>query len=354
MSAAKSGTAAESGTVDGGPAEGLDPERGRALLGAMAGRRIPVLGDVFLDEYLVGRAERLSREGPVPVLAFRRRFCLPGGAANPARNIAALGGSARQVGVVGADASAEELRRLLESAGIDASGLVEDAGRPTTQKTRVVAEGLSTPQQVARIDRQPRQPVEGPVEAALSAALERAAADADAILVSHYRSGVVTPALCQVARRLARQRGIWLTVDAQGDLSRFAGFDLVRVGRQDAVATLGRSLDEESDFERACRDLAADLGCRVVLLGRGARGTSLLVEGRDYAVIPPSNVSEVFDVTGAGDSVIAVVSLALAAGAEPIEAVRLANLAAGIVVRRLGVAAPSPAEILAELGVSPS
>lgn len=324
------------------------------ILAAMAGRRILVVGDVFLDEYLIGRAERLSREGPVPVLSFRERFGVPGGAANPARNIASLGGRALQVGVAGDDAAAAELRGLLVDAGIDTGGLITDRSRPTILKTRIVAEGLSTPQQVARIDRQPRQPVSGSVERALIEAIEAAADSSDAILVSHYRSGVVTASVCAAARQAAARRGIWLGVDAQGDLERFAGFDLVRVGRQDAAQTLGRSLEDASDFELACRELLGELGARAVMLGRGAQGTSLCwtqaAGGIDYRVIPPANVSEVFDVTGAGDTVIAVVILALAAGAELLVAAGLANVAAGIVVRRLGVVAPSPDEILRELG----
>ena len=334
----------------------------------MAGRRVLTVGDVFLDEYLVGRAERLSREGPVPVLAFQRRFCLPGGAANPARNIVALGACAAQVGVVGADAAAGELLSVLVQAGIDTAGMVADPGRPTTVKTRVVAEGLSAPHQVARIDRQVRADVAGTVEAALIGAIERSAETSQAILVSHYRSGVVTPAVCDAARRAAVRRSqasqgpqgsqgsqgpqgsqaCWLTVDAQGDLERFHGFHVVRVGRQDATSSLARPLETEADFEQAARGLCRELGAQVVLLGRGSAGMSVAC-GTDYFVVRPANVSEVYDVSGAGDTVIAVVTLALAAGAGVMEAVLLANYAAGVVVRRLGVAAPTAAEIVAEI-----
>lgn len=331
----------------------IDPALSRAgaaeILARGRGRRIAVLGDVFLDEYLVGRAERLSREGPVPVLAFQSRFCVPGGGANPARNLAALGVTARQLGVVGSDAEAEELRALLRASGIEAEGLVVDPERPTIRKTRVVAQGLSAPQQVARIDRQVRRPVGGAVERALVAALEAAAAGADAILVSHYRSGVVTPATCAAARSAAAAAGAWLTVDAQGDLDWFAGFHLVRVGRQDAAESLRRRLEVEADFEAAARDLIETLGARIVVLGRGAEGMSVADAAGGYAVIRPTNVSEVFDVAGAGDTVIAVLTLALAAGAATAEAVQLANHAAGLVVRRLGVAAPSAEELLAEI-----
>jgi D-glycero-beta-D-manno-heptose-7-phosphate kinase len=325
----------------------LDPARAAEILAGARGRCVVVVGDLFLDEYLVGAAERLSREGPVPVLAFRRRLVLPGGGANPARNLAALGAAVRQVGVVGPDPAAEELRAALVADGIDIAGLVTDADRPTTVKTRVVAEGLAAPHQVARIDRQDRRPVTGAAAAALRDALGRAVVGADAVLVSHYRSGVVTAGLAATARSLVADP-TWLTVDAQGDLAWFEGYHLVRVGRQDAVTSLGRRLEAEADFRAAATDLRRQLGARAVILGRGAAGTSL-ADGDGYAVLPPANVSEVYDVAGAGDTVIAVATLALAAGAPVRDAVRLANHAAGIVVRRLGVAAPSADELLAEV-----
>jgi rfaE bifunctional protein kinase chain/domain len=324
----------------------LDGATAERLLAAMRGRRVVVVGDVCLDEYLIGTVERVSREGPVPVLAYRQRLALPGGAANPARNLAALGATVCQVAVVGADAPAAELRELLASCGIDAGGLIVDPTRPTTLKTRVVAEGLTAPQQVARIDRQDRRPITGEVETAVGAAVARAAARADALLVSHYRSGVVTPAVAAAARATAAGR--WLTVDAQGDVERFAGYRLVRLGRQDASTSLGRALDSEDDYRQATEELRRRLGAEVVIVGRGASGTSLADEA-GYTTLAPANVSEVFDVSGAGDTVIATVTLALAAGAAVREAVALANLAAGIVVRRLGVAAPLPEEILEEL-----
>jgi len=332
-------------------AQALTRSSAAAWLDRMAGLRVVVVGDLFLDEYLVGRAERLSREGPVPVLAFTRRFCRPGGAANPARNIAALRAVALQVGVAGDDAAAAELRQALSDGAIHLCGVVEDRSRPTTVKTRIVAEGLAFGQQVARIDRQVREPVTGAVEETVLAALERCAAGADAILVSHYRSGVVTPAVCAAARARAVGNDLLLASDAQGDLERFAGFHLVRVGRGDAAAGLRRALTTEADFEAAASELRRELAARVVVLGRGKAGMSVADES-GYAVVPPANVSEVFDVSGAGDTVIAVMTLALAAGAPVREAVELANFAAGIVVRRLGVVAPAPAEILAELDAS--
>ena len=336
---------------DGGDA--LTLSAAARILERFARQTVVVVGDVCLDEYVIGRAERMSREAPVPVLAWRRRVCLPGGAANPAVNAAVLGAHVRQVGVVGDDAAADELRSALVAAGIDPTGLIVDPLRPTTVKMRVVAEGLSAPQQVARIDRQERRPVDGAAGRALGEALALAADGAAAILVSHYRSGVVTAELCDAARSAARKSGALLTADGQGDLGWFAGFDVVRVGRADAAASLGRPLDTEADFELAARELRAALGARAVLLGRGAQGTSV-ADAEGYRVVPPANVSEVFDVTGAGDTVIAVVTLALCAGATPREAVILANAAAGLTVRRLGNAAPRADEIVAELARRPN
>jgi D-glycero-beta-D-manno-heptose-7-phosphate kinase len=326
----------------------IGPARAAEILSRGAGKQVVVVGDVILDRYLVGRGERLSREGPVPVLAFRRAFARAGGAANPAANLAALGARVLQVGVIGDDDAGAELKEILTAANIDAAGLVVDPGRPTTVKTRVVAEGFAAPQQVARIDHQQRSDVAGGVEAALIAALTRVAPAADAVLVSHYRSGVVTPAMCAALLRRAPDGAHWLTVDAQGDLDRFAGFDLVRVGRQDAGALLTAPLETEADHECAARALRARLGARVVIVGRGADGMGV-ADDAGYALIRPANVSEVYDVAGAGDTVIAVVTLALVAGAGVREAVALANVAAGIVVRRLGVAAPVAAEILREI-----
>lgn len=316
-----------------------------AAMAAMGERRIVVIGDVALDEYLVGHAERLSREAPVPVLALRERWRRPGGAANPAWNAAALGAEARLVAVVGDDAAADVLRGVLEAASIDITHVIVDPRRRTTVKTRVVAEGLSAPQQVARIDEQDRADVSGDIEARLVAALDAAGDGADAVLVSHYRSGVVTPGVAAAALDAARKQRALLTVDAQGDLERFKGYDVVRIGRQDAAVNLGRRLEDEPDFRAAAEALRERLGARAVLIGRGAAGTSVL-DDAGYAVVPPANVSEVFDVSGAGDTMIAWVTLAMAGGMPARDAVRLATVAAGVVVRRLGVVAPSASEVL--------
>jgi len=315
------------------------------LIPRLAGHTVLVLGDLFLDEYLIGRAERLSREAPIPVLAFQRRLYLPGGAANPAHNVTALGSRAFSVGVVGDDPEGEQLVAALQAAGIQTDGVAVDSGRPTTLKTRILAEGTFTfPQQIARIDRQVRRPVAGNVEAVLLQHLERLIPHSDAVLISDYKSGVVTPQTIAMARTLARRHGKLLTVDSQGDLHHFTGFDLVRAHRRDTEACLGRSLTREADFEDAGAQLLRELDAQAVIISRGAEGMSLSTpEG--YWHIPAVNRSEVFDVTGAGDTVIAVLTLARIAGATFVEAAYLASYAAGLVVRRLGNAAPTPDEL---------
>src|SRR5690349_9435792 len=189
-----------------------------ALLPRLHDKRIVVLGDLILDEYIMGTPTRVSREAPVVVLDFTRRFALPGGAASPACNVVSLGGVAIQVGVVGADAAGEELRRALRERGVGPTGLVVDPARPTIKKTRIVAQGPQRlPQHVARIDMMDRQPIAGLVEQQVIAVLEAELARADALLISYYRSGTISPNVVEAARALCRERAILTTVDAQDD-----------------------------------------------------------------------------------------------------------------------------------------
>jgi rfaE bifunctional protein kinase chain/domain len=324
-----------------------------ALLGAiptLVGRHILVVGDLFLDEYLIGQAARLSREAPIPVLEFQEQRQLPGGGANPAVNIVALGGRVTQVGVVGDDEAGWRLSNLLNAAGIGTAGLVVDPGRPTTTKTRIVARGsLRFPQQLARIDRVDRRPLSPEVEAKVVACIAELACRADAVLVSDYRSGLVTPPVV-TAVRAAQARGRLVCVDSQGRLDHFAGFDMAKCNHHEAqgylrhVAGGSVALETEQDFEAAMARLRRELDLGMLLITRGPDGLSLCSDA-GYAHLPAANRSEVFDVTGAGDTVVAVAALALTAGQDPLVAATLANYAAGLVVRRLGVAAPSPAEL---------
>lgn len=317
------------------------------IVARLAGQRVLVVGDMILDEYLVGRAVRLSREAPVPVLERTHSFALLGGACNPAHNVVALGSQVIIAGVVGEDAAGERLLAALRAAGIDPSGVVVDSARPTTTKTRLVAESvLRTPQHLARIDSIERRPLDGPVEAALLERLEASAPGCAAILVSHYRSGVATPAVVDQVRQLARQHGLFTAADAQADLTRFAGFDLIKCNRAEAEADLGQALAGPADFERALTRLASLLAVEHLVVTRGSDGMSSLQRGHSVVHSAAVPVGEVYDVVGAGDTVVAVLTLALAAGVSLGTASHLANAAAGLVVRKLGNAVVQPAELV--------
>jgi rfaE bifunctional protein kinase chain/domain len=316
----------------------------------LAGPTVLVVGDLLLDEYLIGRAARLSREAPIPVLEYEEQRSLAGGGANPAMNIVALGGAVIQVGVVGDDAAGRTLTELLRSAGIGIEGVVVDPERTTTTKVRVVARGsLRFPQQVARIDRLDRRPLPARVEELVVARIRELAQQADVILVSDYRSGLVTPAVVKAVQE-ARTPARRICVDSQGRLGQFGGFDLVKCNYQEAGEYLRWAMsrpllpEDEADFEAAMAELWRELGTGLLFITRGGEGLSLQGDF-GYAHLPAANRSEVFDVTGAGDTVIAVATLGLATGHPPLVAAALANYAAGVVVRRLGVVAPSPDEL---------
>lgn len=307
------------------------------ILPRFQGKRILVVGDLFLDEYLVGRPTRISREAPVLILEFEKRFALPGGGTNPARNVASLGGVALMAGIVGQDEAGEELRSLLEGAGVRTEGVMVDPARPTITKTRILAHGNHiVRQQVVRVDRFSKQPPDPRTIAQLVNYLEDAAPAVDAILVSDYKSGVVVPEVIDACRRLASKHRKLLTVDSQGDLHRFTGFGMVKANQSEVEATLGEPLDCDDAFAKACRRLLEELGAGMVLITRGADGMSVMEAGGRHTHLPVANKSEVFDVTGAGDTAVAVATLALAAGARPVNAAQLANYAAGLVVRKIG------------------
>lgn len=307
------------------------------VLPGLAGKRVLVVGDLFLDEYLVGRPYRISREAPVLILEYEKRFALPGGGTNPARNVQSLGAEALMVGVVGADEAGVELRGLLEAVGVRTEGVVVDPSRPTITKTRILAHGSDiVRQQVVRMDRFSRNPMDQGTVKKLVEHLERVVGEVDAVLLSDYKSGAITPEVIDACYRLASQHGKLLTVDSQGDLLRFKGFGLVKANQAEVEATLGEVLDGEEAFDRACRQLLGDLGAGVVLITRGANGMSVMEAGGKHTHLPVANRSEVFDVTGAGDTAVAMATLALAAGARPVIAAHLANYAAGLVVRKIG------------------
>ncbi|MBC7260934.1 MAG: hypothetical protein H5T63_02885, partial [Chloroflexi bacterium] len=244
-------------------------ERLLHLIPRLAGHNVLVIGDLFLDEYVLGQATRLSREAPIPVLEFLRRFYVPGGAANPAHNICALGGHAAVVGLIGGDSAGVQLVSELRQVGIDPSGVVVDNSRPTTTKTRILAEGsLRFPQQVARIDHVDRRSVSQEIEAALIAQIQAIAPKVEAILVSDYQTGVASQAVVQAAQRIAHAQGKLCTVDAQGAFHKYAGFHLIKGNRHEVKSALGCSLQREEDYHQAGKELLRQLDAEAVIITR--------------------------------------------------------------------------------------
>ncbi len=318
-----------------------------SLIPRLAGQRVIVLGDVILDEYLIGRATRLSREAPVPVLEFEERRLIPGGAANPAANIVALGSEAVQVGVTGGDADGNALRDVLRARGIDVTPLVTTHDRPTTVKTRVMAHmGLRFPQQVARLDKLTREPISAEVETTLCALLKSLVPDADALLLSDYHAGLLTPTLVGAALEAAGRAAIPATADAQGDLDKYAGFAVVKCNADEASTYLRRDLHSDEDFAAAARELRDGLRLTLgMVITRGADGATIAQADGTTAHCPSPAITDVYDTVGAGDTAIAVITLVLAAGAALTDAAMLANYASGLVVRRVGNYAPTPDEL---------
>lgn len=317
-----------------------------ALLERIKGLSVLVAGDYVLDHYLYGRPARLSREAPVLILEHDGEEWTPGGAGNAARNVRALGGRAIPFGVVGADREGERLVVALSEAGIPTEGISVSPQRTTVAKTRVLAGGVhSAKQQVLRIDRGDRQPLSEETRTLLLERAQALLAGADALLLSDYGYGTLSPDLRERLIAMARERGIPSCADSRYDLLAFRGVDIATPNESEASAALGAPLATESEIDAAGAALVACLESRALLLTRGSRGMRLFIAGGGREDIPVMGPDEVADVTGAGDTVASALVLGLAAGAEPAAAARLANAAASIVVMKRGAATASPEEV---------
>lgn len=309
-----------------------------------------VVGDLILDTYTVGKPTRISREAPIAVLEFVRAYGVPGGGTSPACTVASLGGRAYLAGVIGEDEAGRELVGDLKGFGVDTGAVVKDAGRPTIRKSRIVAQVTSSMlQQVARIDHLDRTPISGEVEHRLIKAIEERLPLCDAVLLSNYKSGTLTRNVAQCAHDVATSHDKVLSVDSQGDLDLFHGFGIVKCNQAEAEEALRRPLRGDEEFQAGMAELIATLEAQAVIVTRSAEGMSVMTREGDYCHIPVTNTSEVFDVTGAGDTVIALVTLAVAAGADLFDAARLANYGAGVVVRKWGNAVLRADELKAAL-----
>lgn len=303
--------------------------------------RVLILGDVMLDEYMWGAVSRISPEAPVPVVAVQSESVKVGGAGNVATNVAALGGRATLVGLVGNDAAAERLSHELELHGVKGDGLVEDRSRPTTIKSRVVAGS----QHVVRFDRESDAPVSRAVRAQVIAAVRQRLPEADVLLISDYAKGVVSPGLVREVLALAARYHRMVAVDPKvQNLPLFKGVTVVAPNHHEAAAAAHLTIRSEADLLRVGQMLLRRLKARGVLVTRGEQGMSLFEAGKPVVHIP-TVAREVYDVTGAGDTVMGALSLALAAGATMGEAAVIANFAAGVVVGKRGTATVTRAEL---------
>jgi D-beta-D-heptose 7-phosphate kinase/D-beta-D-heptose 1-phosphate adenosyltransferase len=321
----------------------LDAARAARLLKKMRGRRVLVVGDVMLDEFIWGRVARISPEAPVPVVEVTGQSFHLGGAGNVAANLRALGGAAVLVGLVGKDAAAERVKAALRESGVVPALAVSEGERPTTVKTRIVAHH----QQIVRADREVAEDASGALEEALVAGLREHLPTCGAVLVSDYQKGVVTARVMRELRAAARRRRIPVLVDPKvRHFPRYRGVTLVTPNQLEAEQATGVRIRSEGDLRRAGERLLKAAACTAALITRGEHGMSLFEAGRRPVHLETA-AQEVFDVTGAGDTVIATLALALCAGARFAQAASLANHAAGVVVGKVGTAIAAPAEVLA-------
>lgn len=307
------------------------------------GKHVVVIGDVMLDEYVRGDVMRISPEAPVPVVDLIERELMPGGAANAVANIISLGARASIIGVVGTDPQAEQLRTAMKQRGIGTDTLVASAARPTTHKLRVVART----QQIVRVDVESREKLDAPTEERLVAGISGAAA-ADALVISDYAKGVVTDGVIRASIAAARVRGIPLVIDPKGrDYARYAGATLITPNVLELELAAGVSTHNDSAaIVAAGRSLLPVLQGASILVTRGAAGMTLLAPDQEPFHLP-TVARSVFDVTGAGDTVVGTLALALAARVPMIDALVLASHAAGIAVGRSGTVAVTAEELLA-------
>ncbi len=320
------------------------------LIDKFSRARVLVIGDLTLDEFMVGQTERISREAPVLILRHEYTRQVPGGGANAVYNLAKLGAQVKAVGLVGNDIQGEALRQIFQEVGINTQGILVDADRPTVTKTRISGHARqSVTQQVVRIDRKSDQLPALELQKALAEYIRQESVGMDAIVCSDYGDGVfvghtgVSPV---IGAALPHQRCI---VDAQADLGRYQGATIFTPNLPEAELAAGYAIDSPAVLTQAGRELIKLTNAKQMLITRGDEGMSLFEAHGQQQHIPAFNRTDVFDVTGAGDTVVAALTLALCAGANFWEAAVLGNLAASIVIRQVGTATTNPAELKAVL-----
>jgi len=314
-------------------------------------KNIMIIGDMVADVYLDGKISRISREAPVLILEYMGEKVVPGGAANAVNNLASLGGAVYAVGFVGDDNIGNKLIDELATKGVNTDGLIVDKDRPTITKTRIMAGGQATVrQQVVRIDRESKDPLAPATEKALLDYITANINQMKAVVISDYGSGTVTPSIIATVLPTCKKLNIPCIVDSRYNILAYKGCTVVKQNEAEAAAVLGYDLTDMAALNRAGWELLSRLEATAVLITRGPDGMSLYEATGEITHIPVTNKSEVYDVTGAGDTVVAAMSLALAAGVSFVDAARLANFAAGVVVRKPGTATTTLEEIKQAIG----
>ncbi|OIP90625.1 MAG: hypothetical protein AUK26_09360 [Syntrophaceae bacterium CG2_30_58_14] len=321
----------------------MSNRRALAIMDNFPRSRVLVVGDIMADHFIWGKVSRISPEAPVPVVEVTKDNFMLGGSANVQNNILAMGGRVHLTGVVGADETGRRLLTEFRSRGVDTEGIVVETGRPTTLKTRIVAHG----QQVVRFDREERKPVQAKSIQKILTYIESLRDDLGALVISDYSKGVVTRPLLDGIRKVIAGRPIFTCVDPkQRDFAVYQGFDIITPNHYEAGHAAGEEMQNGQDHIRVGMKLLQQYDFRALLMTRGEEGMSLFEkDGRIRHTVFPTAAREVFDVTGAGDTVIGVLALSLAAGASFREAAYLANHAAGIVVGKAGTATVTREEL---------
>ena len=326
----------------------MDYQRAQQIIGKFPDLRIVTVGDLMLDEFIWGEARRISPEAPAPVVEVKRETWHLGGAGNVVSNLLELGARAVPIGVVGADEAAKMVRDRFAERNARVDGVITDAFRPTTRKTRVVAHSGRQYQQIVRADREDRSPVSSGVEDRIIAAFNQAISSADAVIVSDYDKGLLTPRVLSAVIGSARSRAKMVCLDPKiRNFAHYREVDVITPNQEEAERASGVEITDEPSLGAAARRIRDLTGSKNVLITRGEIGMSLLgSEENEEMTHIPTTAREVYEVTGAGDTVIATLALALASGANLKEAAIIANHAAGVVVGKLGVAAVSRDELL--------
>ncbi len=320
------------------------------LVSSFASKRVLVIGDMVADEYLIGRPTRIAREAPVFILELNEERTIPGGAANVAVNARSLGAEVFLAGVVGDDLPGQRLRRAIADLKMHQDGLVTDAQRPTSTKTRILAGSPQIVQQhIVRIDRVDTSEVAQPGQRYICDYIQRMLPSIDAIILSDYENGVISPEIIETCIPMAREMDKVVVVDSHGSLFRFQGVTALTPNQPEAELTLGVTITSQDELEEAGQRLLDGSHAQSVLITRGGEGMSLFEVGKPPLYLPVHRLDhsiEVVDTNGAGDTVAATYTLALTTGASFAEAAYIANAAAALVVRRLGCASNTPDELM--------